>query len=308
MQSAAKYFLLGMKVTKYVATGRPGAFAAERVDLLGGLAARRGGLYAARMAESSSSPAPTSSSASPRGGPPSSATPPPAPDLVEHGGGGQTSDTRLFMQLLVFTGCRDTAGVAEHVKQHAATGAVVYEDLNDPFGIALLTFSTGPADFLDHTRRLVQGGPLADLTPRPEFTMIGRSYALGYERDLSDTLVGRPIRHALDPETPWAVWYPLRRSGAFTKLPAEEQKTILKEHGTIGFSFGGAGVARDIRLACHGLDAADNDFVIGLMGPKLTPLSQLVQTMRGTVQTSTYLEKLGPFFVGRVVVQSPMPA
>ncbi|MEO0514370.1 MAG: chlorite dismutase family protein [Planctomycetota bacterium] len=243
------------------------------------------------------------SSAAARPGPPS---PPPAPDLAEHGSGGQTSDTRLFMQLLAFTDCRDTAGVVEHIKQHAATGAVVYEDVNDPFGMALLTFSTRPADFVEHTRPLVQQGPLADLTPRPEFTMIGRSYSLGYERDLDDTLVGRPTRHALDPDTPWAVWYPLRRSGAFTKLPAEEQKTILKEHGTIGFSFGGAGVARDIRLACHGLDAADNDFVIGLMGPELTPLSQLVQTMRGTVQTSTYLESLGPFFVGRVAYQSPI--
>lgn len=240
----------------------------------------------------------------PRGGPP---TPPPPPDLREHGSGDQASDTRLFMQLLAFTGCRDTPALADYVKQHAKTGVVVYEDLNDPFGIALLTFSTDPADFLEHTRSLVQQGPLADLTPRPAFTMIGRSYALGYERDLEDTLVGRPSRHALDPETPWAVWYPLRRSGAFTKLPPDEQKTILKEHGTIGFAFGGAGVARDIRLACHGLDAADNDFVIGLMGPQLAPLSQLVQTMRSTVQTSTYLENLGPFFVGRVVYQSPMP-
>ncbi|MEM1107970.1 MAG: chlorite dismutase family protein [Planctomycetota bacterium] len=232
----------------------------------------------------------------------------PPPDLREHGTGGQTSDTRLFMQLLVFTGCRDTAGLVEYIKHNTRTGAVVYEDLNDAFGVGLLTFSTDPGDFIEHTRSLVQNGPLADLTAKPEFTMVGRSYTIGYERDLEDTLVGRPKRHALDPEMPWAVWYPLRRSGAFTRLPAEEQKDILKEHGTIGFSFGGAGLARDIRLACHGLDANDNDFVIGLMGPELTPLSQLVQTMRGTVQTSTYLEKLGPFFVGRVVYQSPLDA
>ncbi|MEM9419908.1 MAG: chlorite dismutase family protein [Planctomycetota bacterium] len=245
----------------------------------------------------------TPPSASTRPGPPA---PPPAPDLREHGGGGQTSDTRMFMQLLAFTGCRDTAGVIEDVKQNAKTGAVVYEDLNDPFGLAVLTFSTEPSDFVEHTRALVQNGPLAELTLRPQYTMFGRSYSLGYERDLEDTLVGRPKRHALDPKMPWAVWYSLRRSGAFTRLPDDEQKTILKEHGTIGFSFGGAGVASDIRLACHGLDANDNDFVIGLMGPELTPLSQLVQTMRGTVQTSTYLEKLGPFFVGRAVYQSPM--
>jgi len=211
------------------------------------------------------------------------------------------------MQLLAFTGCRDTDAVVEHVCQHAATGAVVYEDLNDPQGLALLTFATDPADIATHTRRLVQSGPLVDLTPRPELTMLGRSYSLGYEHDLDDTLVRRPTRHAVDPQTPWAVWYPLRRSGTFSRLPADEQKEILKEHGVIGFAFGGAGFARDIRLACHGLDANDNDFVIGLMGPELAPLSQLVQTMRGTVQTSMYLEKLGPFFVGRAVYQSANP-
>lgn len=235
--------------------------------------------------------------------PPVPAVPPPAPDLDEHGRGDQRSSTRLFMQLLVFTDCRDTDTIIEHVKRHARTDVVVYEAVNDPRGIGLLTFSTDPADLLERTRPLAIAGPLGDLTPVPAMTMLGRSYSLGYEADLDDTLVGRPTRHALDPDTPWAIWYPLRRSGAFTKLPDDEQKTILKEHGTIGFSFGGAGHARDIRLACHGLDVNDNDFVIGLMGPQLAPLSQLVQTMRGTVQTSTYLEKLGPFFVGRVVYQ-----
>jgi len=208
------------------------------------------------------------------------------------------------MQLLVFTGCRDTAAVVKHVQAQAKTPVVLYEDLNDPFGVAVLTFSTDPGDFLDHTRGLVQSGPLAELTPRPEFTMFGRSYSLGYERDLEDTLVDRPTRNALNPQTPWAVWYPLRRKGSFEKLPDEQQKTILKEHGTIGFAFGSNGLAADIRLACQGLDQNDNDFVIGLLGAQLTPLSKLVQTMRKTDQTSTYLDKLGPFFVGRVVYQS----
>ena len=55
-----------------------------------------------------------------------------------------------------------------------------------------------------------------------------------------------------------------------------------------------------MRLACHGLDANDNDFVIGLLGHSLHPLSHVVQHMRKTVQTSQYIEKMGPFFVGRV--------
>ena len=66
-----------------------------------------------------------------------------------------------------------------------------------------------------------------------------------------------------------------------------------------------ADLAHDIRLACHGLDTHDNDFLIGLVGKELQPLSHLVQTMRKTVQTSEYMASLGPFFVGHALWQSP---
>jgi len=118
-------------------------------------------------------------------------------------------------------------------------------------------------------------------------------------------LIDRPRRTVLNPEWKWSVWYPLRRSGRFAQLPAEEQRVILAEHGAIGMSFGAADYAHDIRLACHGLDKEDNDFVIGLIGKDLFPLSAIVQRMRATQQTSLYLERLGPFLVGRVVWQSP---
>src|SRR5262249_45576731 len=62
--------------------------------------------------------------------------------------------------------------------------------------------------------------------------------------------------------------------------------------------------AHDIRLACHGLDKDDNDFVVGLIGKELFPLSAIVQAMRKTQQTALYLERLGPFFVGRAVSPS----
>ena len=64
-------------------------------------------------------------------------------------------------------------------------------------------------------------------------------------------------------------------------------------------TFGAADLAHDVRLACHGLDRDDNDFVIGLIGKELFPLSAVVQAMRKTQQTSLYLDRLGPFFVGR---------
>ena len=79
---------------------------------------------------------------------------------------------------------------------------------------------------------------------------------------------------------------------------------ILREHATIGMAYGAQDLAHDIRLACHGIDAEDNEFVIGLVGKELHPLSHLVQRMRKTQQTSLYLERLGPFFVGRVRWQS----
>jgi chlorite dismutase len=80
---------------------------------------------------------------------------------------------------------------------------------------------------------------------------------------------------------------------------------ILAEHGEIGMRFGAGDYAHDIRLACYGLDRDDNDFVIGLIGKALFPLSAVVQAMRKTQQTSLYLDRLGPFFIGRAVWQSP---
>jgi chlorite dismutase len=52
------------------------------------------------------------------------------------------------------------------------------------------------------------------------------------------------------------------------------------------------------------LDKNDNDFVIGLLGRELYPLSAVIQTMRKTKQTSQYLESLGPFFIGRAIWQA----
>ena len=138
--------------------------------------------------------------------------------------------------------------------------------------------------------------------------MFGRTYALGYEPDLQHALFERPRGTVLNPDWRWAVWYPLRRSGRFAQLPPDEQRTILAEHGEIGKRFGAADYAHDVRLACYGLDRDDNDFVIGLVGKDLFPLSAVIQAMRKTQQTSLYLDRLGPFFVGRAVWQSPLDA
>jgi chlorite dismutase len=227
-------------------------------------------------------------------------------DLREKGrsGEGETIalDRRLFMQLLAFGDAANTADLIAVLKE-AQLPAVLYADMNDPYGVALLSFSDSPDYFLETLHPFLRSQHFAALTPKPELTMFGRTYAIGYEQDLEETLITRPSRRVSNPQTPWAIWYPLRRKGSFVNLPAEEQRTILMEHGGIGRAFGRAGYGGDIRLACYGLDKNDNDFVVALIGPELYPLSAIVERMRKTKQTSQYLESLGPFFIGKAIYQ-----
>jgi chlorite dismutase len=228
-------------------------------------------------------------------------------DVSEHGrtAEGETIslDRRLFMQLHAFGGAANTAELVRALEAAGVEGAL-YEDVNDPTGVALLTLGDSADTFVSELRSFLQSAPFGELRAKPELTMLGRTYALGYEEDLEETLVERPRRRVLEPELRWAIWYPLRRSGSFEQLSRKEQNAILMEHGGVGMSFGRAGLGYDIRLACHGLDANDNDFVVGLLGPELHPLSVIVQRMRKTRQTSLHIERLGPFFVGRVAWQS----
>jgi len=240
------------------------------------------------------------------------ATPP--LDLRERGlpidGQPQQLDRRLFIQLLAFSAPNAQVAevaVGELARRLEAAGApgVIYRDVNDPRGLALVTFFEDPAGFVDSVRPVFESEPLSLLTPRPELAMLGRTYSSGYETDLDFWLIKRPKETLAHEGWDWAIWYPLRRTGAFNRLPREEQGAILREHGTIGRAYGEQDLAHDIRLACHGLDANDNEFVIGLVGKELYPLSHVVQTMRGTRQTSEFMEKMGPFFVGRVVRRIP---
>ncbi|HTY76387.1 MAG TPA: chlorite dismutase family protein [Candidatus Bathyarchaeia archaeon] len=225
-------------------------------------------------------------------------------EVAERGANGQTSSRRLFMQLQVYGGCPEPKALAAALER-SQIEAVLYADLGDPRGVGVLTFAEDPVFLATRVREVLAAEPFGSLSHKPALTMIGRSYASGFETDLEDWLLRRPRRTVLNPAWPWAVWYPLRRTGAFAKLSAQEQGSVLREHGTIGRAYGDADLAHDIRLACHGLDQHDNDFLIGLVGRELQPLSHLVQTMRRTAQTSEYMASLGPFFVGHVVWQAP---
>jgi chlorite dismutase len=231
------------------------------------------------------------------------------PDIREKGaardGVPQTADRRLFLQFLAFGECEEPAAVGRALEAAGLTG-VVYADVHDPRGIGLLVLDERPEALVAGLRELFLKPPLALLRPRPEYAMLGRTYGSGFEPNLEDWLLDRPRRVVLGEGARWAIWYPLRRLGSFAGLPPEEQGAILREHGRVGHTFGGAGLVQDIRLACFGLDRDDNDFVLGLIGRELHPLSACVQAMRSTRQTSQYMEKMGPFFVGRTLWQSPL--
>ena len=230
-------------------------------------------------------------------------------DILERGmdrnGTQTTSDKRLFIQLQVFGGCTNESALISKLDSSGIEG-VLYKDMNDPQGVGVLTMSEDPTFFVTTLRSLLNDEPFMLLDFKSELTMLGRSYSSGFEPDLEDWLLDKPRRTARSPDWPWAIWYPLRRTGAFAALPENEQKSILREHGGIGRLYGEQDLAHDIRLACHGLDAMDNEFVIGLIGKELYPLSHCVQAMRKTRQTSQFIQSMGPFFVGYAVWQSPI--
>lgn len=223
-----------------------------------------------------------------------------------HTGDPRYLDRRLFMQLQVYT-CAPSMHPDDALKklsgalEQAGSAGVLYNDANDPRGIGVLTWSEDPSHFVTTVRGVLASSE--GLVHRPDFTMLGRTYAVGYEADLEQWLLKRSIDNVVNPQTPWAVWYPLRRIGSFERLSGKEQAGILREHAAIGRAYGEQGLATDVRLACHGIDASDNEFVIGLIGKDLHPLSHLVQRMRKTVQTAQYIQHMGPFFVGHAVWQ-----
>jgi hypothetical protein len=215
----------------------------------------------------------------------------------------QLMDRRLFMQLLVLDPMDEQdfeRRLGEAVAQRGV-GAVVYQDVNHPKGAALLTWSENPQTFVDQVRPALTSEQVGRFRVRESMTMMGRTYSSGFEPDLEYWLLRRPIETVINKAWPWAVWYPLRRGGAFELLEPREKGAIMREHAEIGKAYGAADLAHDVRLACHGLDANDNEFLIGLVGKDLYPLSHVVQRMRSTQQTSRYIVQMGPFFVGRAV-------
>ncbi|MCL2779298.1 MAG: chlorite dismutase family protein [Polyangiaceae bacterium] len=238
---------------------------------------------------------------------------PPVVDINEYGamknGVRQQMNRRLFLQLLVFrvpagTPADKTGAELAKVLASRQIAHVVYADTVDPRSLGLLTWSEDPAHFVKVVRPLFAEEPLAHVELRNDFAMLARTYAVGREPDLEWTLLRRSIENVTNSEFRWHVWYPLRRKGAFARLAPSDQGQMLREHAMLGHVYAEQKLANDVRLTCYGLDAGDNEYVIGLIGRELHPLSHVVQSMRKTRQTSEYIEKMGPFFIGYVISQS----
>src|SRR3954465_11455799 len=108
------------------------------------------GLYLADMADTTA-PAGTSHAASGH----AARRGPEPPDIFEKGGmkDGQPQrlNERLFMQFLAFGNCTFSRALAETL-QAAGIPGVVYEDVNDPRGVGVLTFSEDPNFFVERLR------------------------------------------------------------------------------------------------------------------------------------------------------------
>ena len=96
------------------------------------------------------------------------------------------SDRRLFMQFHAFDACAEPSGLIQSLEHHRVQGAL-YLDINDPQGVGLITYSESPDYFLDDVRAILTQSPFCDLVAKPEYTMFGRTYAIGYEPDLDET-------------------------------------------------------------------------------------------------------------------------
>ena len=95
--------------------------------------------------------------------------------------------------------------------QAAGLEAVLYQDINDPYGVALLYMSEDPSDFVGKLRNVLNQNPFRELRFKSEWTMLGRTYSSGREPNLEDWLLQKPRRAVMNNEWNWAIWYPLRR-------------------------------------------------------------------------------------------------
>lgn len=202
------------------------------------------------------------------------------------------------------TSAASASGTWIHVLHELLTDAglphVLYDSVQNYRRVGLLVWSEDPSFFSVLLRPLLDKLSLTLIT-----CMFGKTYSNGHEEDLPFALLQKPVKVAMAPESRFAIWYPLRRSGKFYLESPEDRCAMLLDHAVIGRSYGEQNLAHDVRLQATGLDESDNEFVIGIIGRELHPLSKVIEDMRRTRHTSEFMDSLGPFFVGCKRYQFP---
>ena len=84
-------------------------------------------------------------------------------DVRERGANEQSSTRRLFVQLQVFGGCGETKPVVAALES-SHIDAVLYADVNDPRGVAVVGLAEDPAFFVTGFRDLLGSQAFAGLT------------------------------------------------------------------------------------------------------------------------------------------------
>jgi len=75
-------------------------------------------------------------------------------EVQERGAKGQRSDRRLWMQLQVLGGCGDPKPLVRALEA-SRLEAVLYQDVNDPRGIAILTLTDDPTFFVERLKKML---------------------------------------------------------------------------------------------------------------------------------------------------------
>ena len=234
----------------------------------------------------------------------------PPPKLREVGavnmeGERQFATKRLYMQLRVLD-IKSSESVDQFIQDLksllSSIPCVLYRDSSSAGSIGLLVWADDPSLFTDALFDALTDTRIAGrFTERTGWTMFGKTYSNGHEKDLQEYLFKKPIRNVCKDEWEWALWYPLRRRGPFYVQPAADQCRMLLHHAAIGKAFSDVGAAHDVRLKSFGIDGKDNEYVVGIIGDNLHCLSRVVEEMRKTRHTAEFLESLGPFFVGKKI-------
>ena len=115
-------------------------------------------------------------------------------DVTERGkdsdGNSIALDRRLFMQFLAFGKCRQPELIIQKLEEADFSSALVlYLDINDPYGIGILAAHEDPEFYVSKWRAMLNEPPFVEVRPKPSLTMFGRTYSIGYENDLEETLI-----------------------------------------------------------------------------------------------------------------------